>query len=69
MLSHLKLFKTGFYTHIEEVPGHVAAMTLFVPIRPLATGPVEVPRQATVVAVLIGTLTHQVAQGATKEAG
>lgn len=57
------------YTHIEEVPRHAAAMALFVPVRSLTARLVEVPRQATVVAVSVGTLTHGVAQGATKEAG
>lgn len=44
-------------------------MTLFVPRRSLNAGFIEVPRQATVVAMLTGTLTGQVTQDATKEAG
>lgn len=61
--------KTGRYTHVKEVSCHAAAMALFVPVRFLAAGVVDVSRQAAVVAVLIGTLTGQVAWGATKEAG
>ena len=48
---------------------HVATMTLFVPRRSLNAGFIEVPRQATVVAMLTGTLTGQVTQVATKDAG
>ena len=51
------------------MPRHAAAMASFVPVRSLAAGVVMVPRQAAVAAVLIGTLTAQVAWGAAKEAG
>lgn len=44
-------------------------MALFVPVWSLAAGLVQVPGQATVVAVLVGTLTDKVSRGATKEAG
>lgn len=60
---------TGLDTHVKEVSRHVAAVALLVPKRSLAAGPVEVPGQAAVVAVLVGTLTDGVAGGATKEAG
>lgn len=48
---------------------HVAAVALLVPIGSLAAGLVEVPGQAAVVAVLVGTLPGGVARGATEEAG
>lgn len=48
---------------------HAAAMALFVPVRLLNAGFVQVTRQAAVVAVLIGTCTDQMAWSATKEAG
>lgn len=48
---------------------HAAAVALLVPVRPLAARIEEVSRQATVVAVPVGTLAHQVARGAAKEAG
>lgn len=51
------------------MPRHVAAMALFVPIRSLAAGLVEVSGHAAVVAVLIRTLTDGVPWDATKEAG
>lgn len=51
------------------MPRHVAAMALFVPICSLVAGLVEVPGQAAIVAVLIGTLTERVAWVATKVAG
>lgn len=57
------------FTHVEEVSRHAAAVALFVPVRSLAARIVEVSRQAAVVAVPVGTLAHQVARGATKEAG
>lgn len=56
-------------THVEEVSRHVAAVALFVPVRSLAAGVVEVSRQAAVVAVPVGTLAHHVARGAAQEAG
>lgn len=60
----------GFgFTHIEEVSRHAAAVALLVPVRSLAARIVEVSRQAAVVAVPVGTLAHQVAWGAAKEAG
>lgn len=51
------------------MPRHAAAMALFVPVRSLAAGIVEVPGKAAVVAVLTGTLAGQVAWGTTQEAG
>lgn len=51
------------------MPRHPTAVTLFMPVRSLAAGVVEVSRQATVAAVPIGTLTDLVALGATEEAG
>lgn len=57
------------WTSIKEVPLHPAAVTLFMPVRSLAAGVIEVSRQATVAAVPIGTLTDQVSWGATEEAG
>lgn len=60
---------TRFDTHVKEVSRHVAAMALLVPKRSLAAGLVEVPGQAAVVAVPVGTLTDGVAWGGTKEAG
>lgn len=56
-------------TYVKEVSSHAAAVTPFVPIRPLGTRIVEVTRQAAVVTVLVGALTGKVALGATKEAG
>lgn len=51
------------------MPRHAAAMALFVPVCSLTAGIIEVPRQAAVVAVPIGTFIGQVAWVATKEAG
>ncbi len=48
---------------------HAAAMALLVPVRSLGAGIVQVPGQATVVAVLVGTLIGRVSLGAAKEAG
>lgn len=52
-------------THVKEVSCHAAAMTLFVPVRPLAARAEQVTREAAVVAVLIGTFTGHMARGAT----
>lgn len=57
------------WTSVEEVSLHATAMTLFVPVRPLAAGAIQVTGQSTVVAVLIGTFNDHMAWGATKEAG
>lgn len=53
------------WTSVKEVSRHAAAMTLFVPVRPLAARTEQVTREATVVAVLIGTFTGDMARGAT----
>lgn len=63
------ILSPDLWTSVKEVPRHAAAMALFVPVCSLTAGIIEVPRQAAVVAVPIGTFIGQVAWVATKEAG
>lgn len=68
-LSGQVVLSPDLWTSISQVPRHATAVTLFVPVRSLATGVEGMSREATVVAVLIGTFNAQVAWVATKEAG
>lgn len=56
------------WTSIKKVSCLIAAMALLVPVRPVTAGAEEVSRQATVIAVFVGTFTGYVARRTTKEA-
>lgn len=68
-LSRDVVLSPDLWTSVKEVTRHAAAMTPFVPVRPLAAGIIQVTRHPAVVAVFIGTCADHVACGATKEAG
>lgn len=67
-LSSYMVLSPDFWTGINEVSGHAAAVAMLVPEGPLAAGAERVPRKSTVAAVPIGAVSCMVAQSATKEA-